>query len=95
MFSYNILSIPQFSINKKVIDMVFEIIYNNVNKEQKGVLNIVFLDDDSIKNLNKNYRGIDKSTDVLSFHYFDDFSTLDKADIAGELIFSESKIVSQ
>jgi probable rRNA maturation factor len=55
----------------------------------------VFLDDDSIKNLNKNYRWINKSTDVLSFHYFEDFSTLNKADIAGELVFSEAKIISQ
>jgi ssRNA-specific RNase YbeY (16S rRNA maturation enzyme) len=56
MFSYNILSTPQFSINKKVIDKIFEVISNNIDKKQKGILNIVFLDDDSIKNLNKNYR---------------------------------------
>jgi len=42
----------------------------------------VFLDDDSIKNLNKNYRNIDKTTDVLSFHYFDDFSNLLDDDVA-------------
>jgi ssRNA-specific RNase YbeY (16S rRNA maturation enzyme) len=42
----------------------------------------VFLDDDSIQNLNKNYRNIDKITDVLSFHYFDDFRNLSEDDIA-------------
>jgi ssRNA-specific RNase YbeY (16S rRNA maturation enzyme) len=41
----------------------------------------VFLDDDSIKNLNKKYRNIDSSTDVLSFHYFTDFSPLLKKEI--------------
>jgi rRNA maturation RNase YbeY len=45
-------------------------------------LNIVFLDDDSIQKLNNQYRNIDKSTDVLSFHYFDDFSQLNNDDIA-------------
>jgi ssRNA-specific RNase YbeY (16S rRNA maturation enzyme) len=42
----------------------------------------VFLDDDSIKNLNKNYRNIDKTTDVLSFHYFEDFSNIDENETA-------------
>ncbi|MDP3380799.1 MAG: rRNA maturation RNAse YbeY [bacterium] len=42
----------------------------------------MFLDDDSIKNLNNNYRKIDKSTDVLSFHYYDDFTDLNDEDIA-------------
>ncbi|MDR2411835.1 MAG: rRNA maturation RNAse YbeY [Candidatus Peribacteria bacterium] len=42
----------------------------------------MFLDDNSIKNLNKKYRNIDSITDVLSFHYFDDFSLLGKKEIA-------------
>jgi ssRNA-specific RNase YbeY (16S rRNA maturation enzyme) len=45
--------------------------------------------------LNKDYRNIDKNTDVLSFHYYDDFSELKKDDIAGEVILSEDKIISQ
>jgi len=45
--------------------------------------------------LNKTYRHIDKATDVLSFHYYEDFSGLRDEDIAGELIFCEEKIVSQ
>jgi ssRNA-specific RNase YbeY (16S rRNA maturation enzyme) len=40
------------------------------------------LDAESIKNLNNNYRKINKVTDVLSFHYFDDFSNLKNNDIA-------------
>ena len=54
---------------------------------QRGILNIAFLPDEEIQILNREYRGIDKTTDVLSFHYFDDFSDLDPAtDIAGECI---------
>lgn len=95
MFKYNILDKPSFSINEKVIDNIFNITSNIINIPQKWTLNIVFLDDDSIKNLNKNYRNIDKITDVLSFHYFEDFSNLLDEDIAWEIILSENKIISQ
>ena len=62
---------------------------------QAGTVNIAFLSDDEIQVLNKNYRGIDKTTDVLSFHYFEDFEWLKDDEIAGEIIMSESKILSQ
>ena len=95
MFKYNIIDKPTFDINKKVIDTIFNIVWNIVNIPQKWTLNIVFLDDDSIKNLNKNYRNIDASTDVLSFHYFDDFSKINDNEIAWEIILSENKIKQQ
>lgn len=95
MFKYNLVDKPSFYINEKVIDNIFYIIWNIVNIIQKWTLNIVFLDDDSIKKLNKNYRNIDKTTDVLSFHYFEDFSNLLDDDIAWEIILSETKIKDQ
>jgi probable rRNA maturation factor len=95
MFKYNIIDKPKFNIDEKLIDNIFLIISNIVKIEQNWTLNIVFLDDDSIKNLNKNYRNIDKTTDVLSFHYFDDFWNLSEDDIAWEIILSENKIIFQ
>ena len=95
MFKYNILEKPSFDVNEKVIDTIFNIVWNIVNIPQKWTLNIVFLDDDSIQNLNKTYRNIDKTTDVLSFHYFDNFNDLNDNDIAWEIILSENKILSQ
>jgi probable rRNA maturation factor len=53
------------------------------------------LSDDEIQELNKMHRGIDKTTDVLSFHYFEDFTDLKDDEIAGEIIMSETKILSQ
>jgi probable rRNA maturation factor len=73
---------PSFNINTKYIDTILELVSNKVLKTQKGTLNIVFLDQESIKNLNKEYREIDKTTDVLSFHYFDNFDELNNEDIA-------------
>lgn len=95
MFQYILNNKPSFSIDEKIIDEIFTCISNNVWESQNGTLTIVFLDDDSIQNLNKTYRNIDKTTDVLSFHYYDDFSDLWDDDIAGEVILSESKILSQ
>lgn len=95
MFKYNILEKPSFHINEKIIDIILISIWNIVDRTQKWTLNIVFLDDDSIKNLNKIYRKIDKTTDVLSFHYFDDFNNLNDEDISWEIILSEKKIISQ
>jgi len=95
MFKYDIISKPDFKINTEVIDNILYNISNLISKIQKWTLNIVFLDDKSIQKLNKQYRNIDKSTDVLSFHYFDDFNNLKTNDIAWEIILSEKKIVSQ
>ena len=40
------------------------------------ILNIVFVDQNHIKELNGKYRKKDNVTDVLSFHYYDDFSLI-------------------
>jgi probable rRNA maturation factor len=45
--------------------------------------------------LNKIYRKKDSVTDVLSFHYFDDFSELKKSDIAGEIVLCEEVVKKQ
>lgn len=95
MFSYSLNNKPWFNINTKTIDDIFKNVSNNIDIIQKGTLNIVFMDDNSIQKLNKNYRNIDKTTDVLSFHYYDDFSELNTDDIAWEIILSEDKIQIQ
>lgn len=95
MFQYNLNNKPNFNINTKLIDDILKIMSNSVSKTQFWTLNIVFVDDNSIQKLNKDYRQIDKVTDVLSFHYFDDFSALKPDDVAGEIILSENKIISQ
>lgn len=95
MFKYNLNNKPKFPINEIFIDDIFKNMSNNISDIQQWTLNIVFVDDDSIQKLNNDYRKIDKVTDVLSFHYFDDFSDLNPEDIAGEIILSENKIISQ
>lgn len=96
MFWYKIYNKPKnLKLSKKVLLSIFEEIGKNVTKLQSWILNIIFEWDDMIRQLNKNYRWIDSSTDVLSFHYFDDFSSLKKSEIAWEIILSFDKIESQ
>ncbi len=96
MFSFQLLNHPEsFSIDETHIAQIFELIGQSVDISQNGTLNIAFLSDDEIQVLNREHRGIDSTTDVLSFHYFDDFSDTWSDDTAGEIILSESRIISQ
>jgi probable rRNA maturation factor len=95
MFSFQLLNHPEsFIIDEPRIARIFEMIAI-VPETQKGILNIAFLSDDEIQVLNHEHRGIDSTTDVLSFHYFDDFSDTRADETAGEIILSESRIISQ
>lgn len=95
MFSLVVLEKPWFDFSQNILDDISKNISKHIGKEQKWVLNIVFVEAESIQNLNNTYRWIDKATDVLSFHYHDDFSALNSDEIAGELVFCEEKILSQ
>jgi probable rRNA maturation factor len=95
MFSLHVIEKPQFSYSQNTLDEIAERISKHILTNQNWLLNIIFLDSFGIQNLNKTYRNIDTATDVLSFHYYEDFSELWDDDIAGELIFCEEKIISQ
>ncbi len=96
MFSYQIINIPSgFSLDESRISLIFQAVQDTIQIPQNGILNIAFISDEEMQDLNKNYRGKDTTTDVLSFHYFEDFSGISPTDIAGECIFSQSKILSQ
>ena len=96
MFKYKLFNKPRdIKINKAVLDDIFGIISELVKIPQNGILNIIFEDDKIIKSLNKEYRKIDSTTDVLSFHYFENFSWIKKTDIAWEIILSSTKIYLQ
>lgn len=95
MFKYELTSHPTFNIDNKVLDIIFDNVSSTILKSQNWTVNIIFLDDDRIQELNNVYRKKNSSTDVLSFHYYDDFSELNSKDIAAEIILSESHILSQ
>lgn len=96
MFSHQLLNHPEtFSIDESRIARIFHLVWELIDIPQNGILNIALLSDDQIQALNRDHRGIDSTTDVLSFHYSDDFSDTLPDDTAGEIILSESRIISQ
>ena len=95
MFSLQIVEKPSFDISQKLLDDIAQTISDTIDLPQNWVVNLVFLDPSSIQNLNKNYRGKDSVTDVLSFHYHDNYSDLWEEDLAWEIVFCEEKIISQ
>lgn len=52
----------------------------------EGHVNLVFCDDETIQQLNKDHRGKDKVTDVLTFTYFEEEPAADE--LLGEVIIS-------
>lgn len=56
-------------------------------------VSVSFVGDEEIKNLNRDYRGVDKSTDVLSFPMDDEF-IIDKR-ILGDVIINTRRVMEQ
>lgn len=96
MFSFQFINKPDsFQVDEKQILTIFSLVEKQVPKGQNGIINLAFVDDETMQEYNKNYRKKDSTTDVLSFHYFEDFTDISPDDVAGEVLFSESKILSQ
>lgn len=96
MFTPSLLNSPDsFAPRPELIEVIFRTVSEQVTIPQNGTVNIAFLTDEEIRELNRNHRGIDKTTDVLSFHYFEDFTDLSDKEIAGEIILSEAKTLAQ
>ncbi|NDK08277.1 rRNA maturation RNase YbeY [Candidatus Gracilibacteria bacterium] len=95
MFDYKIINNPGFKIDENIVKTIFNNINELETRKLNGTLNIVFVDEKTIQNLNSRYRHKDSVTDVLSFNYYFEFDGLTSENIAGELVFCEEKIKSQ
>lgn len=56
-------------LNLSIMEKAITYISNKFNRGQNYELNIVFVEKEEIKRLNKKYRNVDRETDVLSFSY--------------------------
>lgn len=59
---------------KKVCLKALKTAYKYLKLKEKIIINIILINDQEIQELNKNYRNLDKPTDVLSFEN-DDYSS--------------------
>jgi ssRNA-specific RNase YbeY (16S rRNA maturation enzyme) len=75
MFTPVLINHPEsFTPDLTRIEEIFQLTAFSADISQQGIVNIAFLSDPEIQLLNKEHRRIDQMTDVLSFHYADDFS---------------------
>jgi probable rRNA maturation factor len=96
MFSYTLINtVYTCTLDTARLDQICRLISEQVDLPQNGIINIAWLPDDEIQILNRDYRGIDRTTDVLSFHYAENFEDITSSDVAGECILSESRILAQ
>lgn len=76
---------------KKLTD--FETKYLNLNNV---IFNVIFVDNSKIREINKEYRNIDRETDVISFALEDDKSfPKEEYRVLGDIYISIDKAISQ
>lgn len=87
----------KIEINNDINDIIERTIKESLLLE-RGSLNyevsVSIVDNDEIKKLNKEYRGIDQETDVLSFPIDDDF-IMEGPLLLGDIIISGEKALEQ
>lgn len=76
--------------NKYVLYLVDKLNLNN------AIFNIIFITNEEIKSINKEYRNIDKITDVISFALEDNEKIIDSnLRVLGDIYISYEKIITQ
>lgn len=58
------------------------------------IFSIILVDEEYIQNLNKNFRGIDKVTDVISFAFRDE-NDIDNQSLLGDIYICIPKMINQ
>lgn len=78
----------------EVLERVIEEVLIFQEKPLDSEVSISFVDNEEIRELNRQYRGIDRETDVLSFPIDDDF-IFDGPLLLGDVIISAEKALEQ
>lgn len=99
------LDFQTFNKDYKAYRQVFKKLYSTTIKyfkfKFKPILGVTIVDNEFIHELNKNYRGIDRPTDVISFAFLDDVSNknelfMSKNEVClGEIYISYDKAIEQ
>ena len=85
------------NVGYKDYEYLNEVIEYTLNKEDKldSLLNVIFIDDEEMHSLNKTYRGIDRTTDVLSFAFNDNKRIDTEINVLGDIYISIPKMKEQ
>lgn len=96
----NYLDIDENNLYKEIIKKVLQKCFEIEKLENKNLyVNVVLTNAKNIKSINKEHRGIDKETDVLSFPMFEknEIASLDNTneDILGDMVISIERVEEQ
>lgn len=96
----NYLDIDEEQEYKDIIKKVLEKCFEEENLTNKKLyVNVVLTNPKNIREINKNHRGIDKETDVLSFPMYEkneiDKLEIEKEDILGDMVISIERVKEQ
>ena len=78
---------------KNLIEKSIAAVLKVENLDENVEVSVSFVGDEEIRDLNRDYRGVDKSTDVLSFPMDDEF-IIDKR-ILGDVIINTRRVMEQ
>lgn len=96
----NFLDVDETKEYDKIVGQVIEKCFEEENLLNKNLyVNIVLTTAEQIKNINKEHRGIDKETDVLSFPMFEvneiENINSETEDVLGDVVISLEQIKKQ
>ena len=82
---------------EKEISLIKKVLLHGLNKLKIDdvFFNVIIVDNEYIKRLNRDYRHIDRETDVITFALFDDETFNPEEKILGDVYISIDKAISQ
>ena len=78
---------------KNLIEKSIAAVLKVENLDENVEVSVSFVGDDEIRDLNRDYRGVDKSTDVLSFPMDDEF--IIESRILGDVLINTRRVMEQ
>lgn len=93
--TYDITDIEEFMDEEKInefVDMILE--HEETENIENTYVSFLVTTNEVIQNINKEYRGKDSATDVISFAY-NETENVGPFDILGDIIISEEKVREQ
>ena len=91
---FDVLTEPIPKLYESLMKRVIRKTVGEEYPDHKFEVNVTICDDDEIRVINKEHRGIDKPTDVLSFPFLD-FETPDTMTLLGDIIISRDTAYRQ
>ena len=90
---YEIINEYGFKSDYSYLDEILEFAIEKL--DINGFFSVIFIDDSKMHNLNKIYRGVDRTTDVLSFALNDETSVLGSTSNLGDIFVSIPRMKEQ